>query len=68
MSERQGSTKPGEDGARRAEEDPGAPPREWGWQWLPPPGYGRPTPYELRTSGEANPDRLAAMERIEEPW
>ena len=67
MNERQGSAKPGED-ARRAQEDPGAPPREWGWHWLPPAGYGRPTPYELRISGEANPERLAAMERIEEPW
>ena len=68
MNEPKGSTKSGEDDARRAREHPEAPPRDWGWRWLPPMGYGRPTPYELRTSGEANPERLAAMERVEDPW
>ena len=68
MNEPKGSTKSGEDDARRAREHPEAPPRDWGWQWLPPMGYGRPTPYELRSRGEANPERLAAMERVEDPW
>lgn len=67
MSEPRGSAESGEE-PRLAREDPEAPPREWGWQWLPPPGYGRPTPYELRSRGKANPERLAAMERVEEPW
>ena len=68
MNEPEGSPKSGEEDARRAREDLGAPLREWGWQWLPPMGYGRPTPYELRASGKANPERLGAMERLEEPW
>ncbi len=66
MNERKGSTKSMED-PRRAPEDPGAPPREWGWWWLPAPGYGRPTPYEPRIRSKASPERLAAMERVEEP-